>query len=562
MSTTTTEYDVVVRGGTVVDGTGRDGYRADVGIRGDRVAALGEVRGSGRREIDAAGSIVTPGFVDIHTHLDAQLAWDPVLSSSCWHGVTSVVLGNCGVTFAPCKPADRGYLANLMQSVEDIPADSIMAGLDWSWETYGDYLDALAGMPKGLNVGGMVGHCALRYYAMGERSLSPEPASDADIGAMCELLAEAVGRGAIGFSTSRTPLHRVPDGRLVPGTYADRRELVALARTLGEHDRGVFEAVPSFVGDPEHVHAELEILEAVSREGGRPVTFALTQMREAPRQYAEILAAVAEARERGALLFPQTTAKSIGLLYGIVHRTPFDRAPGWRALRSLPLGEKLAELRSPSRRRELIAEAEAFPPAVSPWETFVIDGDVPRYDNDPATALAAIAERRGVAPVEAFIDLSLEQEGAMLMTWPILNSDLEAVEDLLTSPVTIMGLADAGAHVGMIMDASQPTHFLANWARDRGVVTVPEAVRKLTSEPADLFGLPGRGRLEVGSFADLNVVDLDALALEPAEYVHDFPLDAGRFVQRSRGYRCTLVNGEVFLEDGEHTGALAGTMLC
>jgi N-acyl-D-aspartate/D-glutamate deacylase len=557
-------YDLVVRDGLIADGRGGEPVAGDVAIDGDRVAAVGVGLGPGRRELDADGRLVTPGFVDIHTHLDAQLGWDALATSSCWHGVTSVVLGSCGVTFAPCRPEDRRYLAEFMESVEDVPADSIMAGLDWDWETYGEYLDAVGRWPKGVNVGGMVGHCAVRYHAMGERGLDPAPASDDDVAAMCELVDEAIGSGALGFSTSRTMLHRVPDGRAVPGTYADARELHALAAVMGRRGAGVFEAAPALgERDPEggrRTVAEVELLADLALATGRPATFGLSQTKRVPELHDEALAAVEAARAKGAALAPQTTARGIGMLFGLVHRTPFDGAPAWRALRDLPFDERLAALRDPGRRAALV-DATRDLSTIPPDELFVLPAGDARYDLGPEDSLAGHAARLGVTPAEAFITLELEGEGRPLLNWPFLNDDLDAVAVMLRHPDTVMGLADAGAHVGLIMDASQPTFLLTYWVRERGLLSAGEAVRRLTSEPARLFGLTGRGVLEPGAFADVNVLDLDRLGLPQPEYVHDYPAGAGRYVQRSRGYAWTLVNGRVFLADGEPEGALAGRLL-
>ncbi len=557
-------HEVVIRGGQVVDGLGGEPTPADVAIDGDRITAVGPVEERGEREIDADGALVTPGFVDIHTHLDAQLAWDPVGSSSCWHGVTSVVLGNCGVTFAPCKPADRRYLAELMESVEDIPADSIMDGLSWSWETYGEYLRALDRIPKGLNVGGMVGHCAVRYHAMGERSLGEEPGTEADLEAMCGLVDEAIAAGALGFSTSRTALHRVPDGRAVPGTYADDRELLAIAGVMGARGRGVFEAAPRLgeEQDPDlpRTVEEVQLLGEISRSSGRPVTFGLTQTKRRPTLHSVALETVEAERERGADLRPQTTARGIGLLFGLVHRTPFDGAPEWRALRDVPFTERLARLRDEESRARLVAAAEQVP-TLPPEELFVLPEGDARYDLGVEDSLAGHARRLGLSPAATFVELVLGRNGNLLINWPFLNDDLGPVEMMLQHPSIVMGLADAGAHVGLIMDSSQPSFFLSYWVRDRGLFSIGEGVRRLTSDTAQLFDLVDRGVLRPGAYADVNVLDLGAIRVPQPEYVHDFPGGAGRYVQRGHGYRATLVNGRVFMEEGEHTGALAGRML-
>jgi N-acyl-D-amino-acid deacylase len=558
-------HDLVIRNGLLVDGGGAPGTLGDLAIDGDRITAIGPVEDEGRREIDAEGCIVTPGFVDIHTHLDAQLAWDPIGSSSCWHGVTSVVLGNCGVTFAPCKEADREQLAKMMESVEDIPADSIMAGLAWDWTTYGEYLEAVGRWPKGVNVGGMVGHCAVRVHAMGERSLSEEPATPEDIDVMCALVDEAIGAGALGFSTSRTLLHRVPDGRPVPGTWAAGDELTAIAEVMGRHGRGVFEAAARLgegARDPyEAIGTEVAMMADISIASGRPLTFGLAHTFLLDDLYRRVLDHVDVGNARGAHVRPQTTARGIGILFGLTHRTPFDGTPSWQRLGTLPLDEKLALLRDPTSRAQLIDDGRDRPDDTFLRSTYVLDETSLDYAHDPGNSIAAVAARRGVSAVEAFIDLSLETDGRVLLNYPFLNQRLDAVGEMLADPNVVMGLADAGAHVGQIMDASQPTYFLVNWVRDQGAFSVEEGVRRLTSDTANLFGLTDRGVLRPGAFADVNIIDLDALALELPEYVHDFPGGAGRYVQGATGYRATIVNGRVSLENGRHTGDLAGAML-
>jgi N-acyl-D-aspartate/D-glutamate deacylase len=559
-------FDLVIRGGTVVDGTGSPPRTADVGIRGDRVVATGRLEGLGAAEvIDAAGCIVTPGFVDIHTHLDAQLAWDPAASSSCWHGVTSVVLGNCGVTFAPCRPEDRGFLAEMMESVEDIPAASILDGLPWDWETYGEYLSSIDRWPKGVNVGGMVGHCAVRVHAMADRSLDEEPASADDVALMQSLVDEAIASGALGFSTSRTLLHRVPDGRPVPGTWAAPDELLAFGDAMGRLRRGVFEAAPRLGERDDDAYtasrAEIAWMAELSRTSGRPVTFGLAHSYRRPDLYRRVLDFVHEANAAGAMIRPQTTARGIGILFGLGHHTPFDGAPAWKALRGLSVDEKLQALADPARRRELIDQSVDRPTADQLRGFYVVGPGVPSYDHDPEGSIVALAERRGVSPVEAFIELSLESDGRALLNMPFLNQDLGAVDEMLADPTVVMGLADAGAHVGQIMDASQPTFFLSTWVRERGVLSIEEAVRRLTSDTADLFGIADRGVLREGAFADVNVIDLDGLSLRLPEYVHDFPGGAGRYIQRADGYRATIVNGVTTLRDDELVGATPGVTL-
>jgi N-acyl-D-amino-acid deacylase len=564
---------MLIRGGTVIDGTGAPARVADLAIIGDQIVDVAaNIVGTANRVIDATDRLVTPGFVDIHTHLDAQLAWDPVGSSSCYHGITSVVMGNCGVTFAPCKPEDRQVLAEMMESVEDIPRAAILEGLPWDWVTYGEYLDSTARMRKGINVGGMVGHCALRQYAMGERGIGETAPSPDELRSMTELLEEAMRAGALGFSTSRTYLHKVPDGRPVPGTFAQPEELYAFADVLRRFGVGIFESA-SRIGEGERddadiagTRAELAWMGEASRRSGRPVSFGLLQHDSRPDLYARVIELAKQENQRGATLRPQTTARSVGILFCLDTRTPFDRAEPWRELRKVRNGKKLMALRDPATRSKLIEAAEATEPTVDLRQLFVVNslnGDRrgARYDLDPATSLAAIAEHRGISAAAAFIELQLETSGSLVCSFPFLNQRLSAVEHMLDEHLVTLGLADAGAHVGQILDASQPTFLLSYWIRERERWSVEEGVRRLTSDTADLFGLRGRGRLGSGCFADINVIDFDALELPAPSYVYDFPQGAGRFVQSSTGYDYTLVNGQVFMDHGEHTGAYAGTVL-
>ena len=568
-------HDLVIRGGLVVDGTGTPPRPADVAVDGDRITEVtpAGTAAVGRREIDATDLLVTPGFVDLHTHLDAQIAWDPLGTSSSWHGVTSVVMGNCGVTFAPCKPEDRHYLADMMESVEDIPAQAIMAALPWDWETYGGYLDSLERTDTAINVGGMVGHCALRYWAMGDASMDPhaEP-DDVQIGQMSALLDEALAAGALGFSTSRTLRHRVPDGRQVPGTFATPKELITLATVMAERDRGIFETAPRFDGDgpsEPRCRSELAWMRDLSRATGRPLTFNLTHTFENPDHHRLAVALSRAANADGARIRPQTTARGIGVLFSLQSSTPFDRHPSWAALSPLSLPERLAAIARPEHRAAMIADAGRSPGPDELARFFVTGADgvhgqrdgVARYDCDPRSALPEVAAERGVSMAEAFLDLCTETDGRVLVYWPLLNQSMDAVAELLGDDTVIMGLADAGAHVGQILDASQPTWFLTHWVRDRSLMPLERAVQRLTSDTADFMGLADRGRIVPGAAADLNVIDWDGLTLPVPEFAHDLPGGAGRWTQRADGYRHTVVNGAVTLQNGRHTGELAGVVL-
>jgi N-acyl-D-aspartate/D-glutamate deacylase len=417
-------------------------------------------------------------------------------------------------------------------------------------------------LPKGVNAGGMVGHCAVRYAAMGERSLDEKPATPEDIARICAHVDEAIAAGALGFSTSRTYMHKVPDGRPVPGTYACNAEMLAIGDVLGRHGRGVFESAPRIgerdSADLPNTRAEIALLGEICRRSGRPVTFGLTQSFRRPTLYRRVMDFSADENARGAKLRPQTTARGVSLCFTLAGRTPFDRSPAWRGLAGLSLAEKLAALRA---RRAEFCVAPADLPQLDFSGIYVLDSAPPRYDCKPENSLAARAERAGVGVAEAFVDACLASEGRAVLYYPFLNQDLRAVEEMLLDPMIALGLADSGAHVGQIIDASQPTFLLSYWVRERGLMRVEEAIRRLTSDTAQLFGLAGRGVLAPGAFADVNVIDFAALSLPLPEYVNDFPNGAGRYIQRASGYDATIVNGALFMRNGEHTGALAGRML-
>ncbi|GAA3204819.1 N-acyl-D-amino-acid deacylase family protein [Actinocorallia longicatena] len=564
-------HDIVIRHGEVADGTGAAPRKADVAIDGDRITAVGEVPARGRRELDAAGRLVTPGFIDVHTHLDAQLFWDPAATPSCHHGVTTVVMGNCGVTFAPVRPGQEGYLAAMMESVEDIPADTIMAGLGWGWETYGDYLKALGGLPLGVNAGGLIGHCALRYYVMGERSLEEAPATDDDLAAMTALVTEALDGGALGFSTSRTFMHTVPDGRPVPGTHAAPAELAAIAGAMAARGRGTFQVVPR-IGERDGAErrnsiSEMAWMEEVSRGSGRPLAFSIMQSDRRPGLWSWVMEETAAARARGADLRPMTAVRGSAIVYGLVSRTPYDTLPSWAALMELPFPDRLAALADEPLRARLAEEAER-PSELSgplapkdPAKIYLLPPGSADYDVSPDNSLAAFAERRGLSAPAAFIAYLRETAGGGLLYYPVLNQDLDAVAAMITNPDVVLGVADAGAHVALTMDAGNSTFLLRHWVRERGLLDVGTAVRKLTADAADLWGITGRGVVAPGYHADLNVLDLDGLYLHTPEMVADFPLGAHRFTQRARGYDYTLVNGAVLVDHDELTDERAGRLV-
>ena len=467
--------------------------------------------------------------------------------------MTSTIIGNCGVTFAPCRPEDRRYLAEMMESVEDIPAEAILDSLSWKWETYSQYLSDLDRLPKGLNVGGMIGHSALRRYAMGDRAEDVD-ATDADLAVMSDLIDDAMKAGAFGFSSSRTLLHTGADGRPIPGTFAGRDELLALTATLGRHGRGVFETA-AMVGSQneatdDSTGDEIRLFGDISRASGRPVTFGLTHTFAADNMHRLVLDLVAGENANGAQVRPQTTVRSVGVLFGLANHTPYGGVPSWQALGERPFAERLAAVRDRDQRARLASDVNEHTGGIDPALLFPIDRAPADYSLDADRSLAAMAGRAGTTPVELWLDLLDRTDGGCLLNWPFLNQSPAAVGELLADPNVVLGLADAGAHVGQIMDASQPTWFLSHWVRDRELCSLEEGVARLTSIPARLFGIADRGVLVEGAPADLNVLDLAALSLPVPEFAHDFPRGAGRWVQGGVGYDLTVVNGEITVEGG------------
>ncbi len=558
-------HDLVIRGGTVVDGTGRPAVRADVAVDADRIVHVGEVRGTGWRTIDAAGRLVTPGFIDAHTHLDAQLFWDPLASPCCWHGITSVVVGNCGVTFAPVRAGDEERLARTLESVEQIPAESILAGVPFGWRGYGGYLDALAARPLGVNAAGLVGHAALRQHAMGEAATEEGRTPRAEeLDEMRRQVGDALAAGALGFSTSRTASHPTPEGVPIPGTYAPDAELFALAEVLRERGRGMVQWVAGF-GErdrgPEFVGAEAEVhrIGETSRRAGRPVVLSLFTHELVPTLHRIVLAAVERERAAGGRIRPMFNPRPVLSFIGLENHAPL-RSSAWKALYERPPAERLGALEDEAVRRVLCGVRPEV--ELRTAESLYLFGpERCDYELRPERRLDAVARARGERPAAAVVSLFRETRGRQIFVSVGSNQVAAAVEEVFHHPGMLVGLGDAGAHVTGICDASMTTHVLAHWSRDRGALPVEEAVRRLSSEPAEVFGIEGRGVIAPGAFADLNVIDLAALAPEIPEFVHDFPAGAGRWTQRARGYAFTIVNGHVAIEDGRHTGRLAGRVL-
>ena len=552
-------HDVIIKGGTVIDGTGSAGVRADVAIDADRITAIGDLSAAvADRVIDATGKVVTPGFVDLHTHLDAQVAWDPYMTSSSWHGVTTVLTGNCGVTFAPVAESSRSYLAELMESVEDIPREAILGGLPWDWETFPEYLDSVQRLRPALNVVGLLGHCAVRYHVMGERSMTDEPPTADDLARMREIAAEAVAGGAVGFSTSRILVHTVPDGRKVPGTFAPIDEYLAVADGMNESGGGLFQAVLDF--DTKFQH-ELELLRAMARRGGH-VLFSGGVGNGNTDAAAFWDKTLGDIRANDGQITSVAMTRPSGSLMGL-HQVPPVGSSKWRAVMALPtMEQRLAALADAGTRAELIEDGKSRGTWYDPQYIYPLGpGAVPDYAVDGGDSLAVIAEREGRHPVEVIIDRLLESEGRELFNVWFFNRNRANMPSFLNLDGVCPGLGDAGAHAGQICDADAPTHYLAYWCRDRQITSLPDAIHRLTAKPAAVLGLIDRGTLAVGKHADINVFDPERLQVGYPEYVNDFPNGKGRLRVGATGYAATLVNGEVVTENGANTGARPGRVV-
>lgn len=572
---TSSMHDLIVRGGTIVDGTGGPPYHGDVAVTDGLITEVGpSVEGRARRVIDAAGLLVTPGFVDIHTHYDGQATWDPLLTPSCWHGVTTVVMGNCGVGFAPVRASEREWLIGLMEGVEDIPGTALHAGIRWGWESFPEYLDFLDAAPHALDVGTQVPHGAVRAYVMGERGADNQPAAPDDISAMARLVREGLDAGALGFSTSRTIMHMAVDGRPVPGTFAAEDELFGLGDALRAAGVGVFELAPAGVmgEDLDAPEREMAWMRRLAARTGRPVCFALSQNHQASQDWRRMLELSAEAEAEGAVVRPQVHARTVSLLLGLSTLHPFMFVPSWQEVAGRPVPAQVALLSDPHRRQRLVAEMAAMgdDPIVvgfmSPTRVFPM-GDPPDYEPEPSSSVAAQAAREGVSPWEKLYDLLLSGEGRELLNSPVLNyadGSLDPTYEMLASPVTAFGLGDGGAHVGQTCDASSTTFMLTHWVRDRRRgprLPLELAVHKITGATADLYGLGDRGRLLAGLKADLNLIDFDRLQLRRPELVEDLPGGARRLVQRADGYVATVNAGEVIMAEGEDTGTRPGRLI-
>ena len=564
-------HDLVIRNGLVVDGTGAPARKADIAIDDGVVAAVGEVNDLGREEIDADGLLVTPGFVDIHTHFDGQITWDPLLTPSFWHGVTTVVMGNCGVGFAPAAPNRRDWLIGLMEGVEDIPGSALAEGMEWGWETFPEYLDYLDKLPMAIDIGTQVPHGAVRAYVMGDRGARNEDANPEDIQEMAAIVKEGLQAGALGFSTSRTLAHRAIDGEPVPGTFAAEDELFGIGGALKELGTGIYEVAPAGVTGDDANAPELEIawMRKLSAEIERPVSFAMVQYDNEPDAWRDALDRSLEALEDGAELYPQVAARGISILLTLRGRHPFIHSASYRELDELDWADRAEAMRDPQRREKILSEVTAPDAALGfiMWNKLYPMTDPPDYEPTADQSVAVQSEAVGQTPLEFAYDFLCQSDGQNVLFAPLFNyanGNLDATREMMLHPRVAMGLSDGGAHCGVICDASMPTFMLTHWTRDRSrgeTLPLEWTVKRMTHDTAELYGLSDRGTLEVGKKGDVNVIDYDALQLERPQAVHDLPTDAMRLIQKSRGYVATIVSGEVISRNGEETGARPGQLI-
>jgi N-acyl-D-aspartate/D-glutamate deacylase len=561
------QYDLVIKNGTVVDGSGMPRFRADVGVHRGKIATIGRIKKGAREVIDAEGHVVAPGFIDGHTHMDAQIFWDPLGTSSCYHGITSVVMGNCGFTLAPCAAKDKHLVVRNLQRAEDISPAAMEAGIKWSWTTYPEYLEALEALPKGINYASYVGHSAIRTFVMGERAFE-QTATEDDLQAMQRQVRDAITAGAIGFTTSRSPSHDTPDGRPVASRKAAWDEVRRLVGEMGKLNAGLFEiageGVDRSAGDPgvREWHTRLRDLAV---ESGRPITFGVFSRRKSPGTWQKYLNLLDETAAHGGRMFAQAHSRELSALLSFKTQMPWDRLPLWKEIRKLPLDEQKHKLRDPELRRKLIEattarddhEARGTEARQTDYEwLFVLD-----TVEGPHRSVAEVARSRNQHPAETMIELALEKDLDQFFLMPVANEDQDVALEIMRHPRTVTTFSDSGAHVSQLMDSSLQTHLLYHWVRTKQAFTLEKAVSMLSMVPATLWGFHDRGLIREGMAADMVVFDPDTIMAELPEVVDDLPAGARRLVQRTRGIAATVVNGEVLLRNGKHTGALPGRLL-
>ncbi len=563
----TTVPDMVIRGGTVVDGSGGEPFVADVAIAGGRIVEVGKIAARGAEEIDARGLLVTPGFVDIHTHYDAQVTWGSSLASSSWHGVTTALIGNCGVGFAPCLPERRDMLIKLMEGVEDLPEVVLTEGIPWNWQTFPEFLDALDARRYDMDVATQVPHAAVRVHVMGQRGADREPATESERLEMGRIAAEGIRAGALGFSTSRTIAHKTRAGEHTPTLGAAENELLAIASAL----RGVGAGWMQVISDYDDPETEFAMLRRIAAASGRPMTTQLLQRAHRPGLWRQMLDMIEVANREGDRILGQVMGRPIGLMLGFeLSQNPFFARPSYRTVADLPFAERLAILRQPDFRARLLAERTADPTMarrLNNWESLFALGDPPDYEPPPEASVAAIAARRGLTPDEVAYDLMMERDGRGILNHPVINyggGNLDGVKVMVEHPDTLLGLGDGGAHVGLICDASSTTHLISHWTRDRTRgprLPLQFAIKRLSRDNALALGLADRGLVAAGHKADINVIDHGRLSVRVPEVRYDLPAGGKRMVQRADGYVATLVSGVVVHREGEPTGALPGRLV-
>ncbi len=562
--------DLVIRGGLIADGSGGEPFTGDVAIGGGIILEVGpSLAVQGNEEIDARDRVVTPGFIDIHTHYDGQVTWEHRLSPTSSHGVTTAVMGNCGIGFAPCKPEDRARLVRLMEGVEDLPEPVLTAGLPWNWSSFPEYLDSLASQSYDIDFAGYLPHSALRVYAMGQRGVDREAATQEDMALMSRLAVEAVNAGALGFSTSRTINHRASDGTHVPTLTAAEEELTAIAGGLKAAGKGILQLVSDF----EDCERELPMLRRIVEASGRPLTIAVGQWHHAPERWRAILDWVDGANRDGLKVSAQVPGRPIGLLLGFeLSMNPFMYCPSYKALSALPVGERLVALRDGALRERIIAEAGQptdFPaaPLVNNFDNIFAMGNPPNYEPKPEAMIGARARAMGISPRELAYDTMLEEGGRAVLIQFVMNyveRNLDVTLEMLSRDNAVLGLGDGGAHLGYLCDASLPTFMLTHWVRDRaqgGKLSLGEAVKALTVDTARVVGLLDRGRIAPGYKADINIIDWDRLTLRPPTVAYDLPSGGRRLTQSAEGYEATIVSGAVVYRNGTATGALPGRLV-
>lgn len=558
---------LVIRNGTIMDGSGEDPFEADVAVTGGRITAIGKSLPRGAEEIDARDKLVTPGFVDVHTHYDAQATWSSYLSPSSWNGVTTVLLGNCGVGFAPCHPEQRDMLVKLMEGVEDIPEVVLTEGLPWNWRTFPDFLDALDARHYDVDIAAQVPHAALRVYVMGQRGADREPATEQDRQRMAALAEQGIRAGALGFSTSRTLNHRTLDGQHIPTLRAEEAELTAIAHAMRSAGAGWLQIVSDF----EDQDKEFGLFRRLAQVSGRPVTLTLLQSDTRPNGWRDLLSQIETANADGLRITGQVRSRPTSVLLGFeLSQNPFMGRPSYKKIAGLGFQERMRHLRDPAFRAGLMAEAfqgGGRAQRVGRWDRMFPLGDPPDYEPAPEDSVAARAGREGRSPDEVAYDLLMERDGKAILYLPVTNyaaGNLDAVREMIAHPNTLLGLGDGGAHVGIMCDATATSYTLTHWTRERGRGTlfpVAWAVKRLSHDNAAAVGLNDRGLVRAGMKADLNVIDYDRLVLRGPEVVYDLPAGGKRLVQRTEGFDATVVAGAVTYRNGEATGALAGRLV-